>query len=52
MYFGPSAPAGLASNWIQTVPGRGFFLLWRLYAATEAPYAGKWRIGDVTRAEP
>lgn len=52
VYFGPRAPAGMASNWIQTVPGRGFFLLYRLYAPTEALYAGKWRIGDVTRVEP
>jgi hypothetical protein len=23
MYFGPTAPAGQESNWIETVPGRG-----------------------------
>ncbi|MBB2919540.1 DUF1254 domain-containing protein [Cupriavidus alkaliphilus] len=52
LYFGPRAPAGMASNWIQTVAGRGFFLLYRLYAPTEALYGGKWQLGDVTPAEP
>ncbi|SPA03162.1 conserved exported hypothetical protein [Cupriavidus taiwanensis] len=52
LYFGPAAPAGMASNWIQTVPGRGFFLLFRLYGPTEALYAGKWQLGDVAPAQP
>ncbi len=24
VYFGPKAPAGKQSNWVQTVPGRGW----------------------------
>jgi hypothetical protein len=27
MYFGPIAPAGQESNWTETVPGRGFYLM-------------------------
>jgi hypothetical protein len=52
VYFSPGEPAGMASNWIQTVPGRGFFLLYRLYAPTEALYAGAWQLGDVTQVAP
>ncbi|GAB3625865.1 DUF1254 domain-containing protein [Pandoraea terrae] len=48
LYFGPKAPEGMQSNWIKTVPGNGFFLLFRLYSPTEAFYTGKWQLGDVT----
>ncbi len=31
IYFGPEAPAGKENNWAQTVPGKGFWLILRLY---------------------
>jgi len=31
LYFGPTAPAGGDSNWIQTVSGKGFFVWFRAY---------------------
>ena len=34
LYFGPEAPAGQESNWIETVPGRGFYPMFRLYSPT------------------
>ena len=30
LYFGPKAPEGKESNWIQTVPGKGWFAILRL----------------------
>ena len=35
LYFGPTAPAGKRANWIQTVAGKGWFSLLRLYSPTE-----------------
>ena len=35
VYFGPTAPAGKESNWIQTMPGKGWFTILRLYGALE-----------------
>jgi hypothetical protein len=35
VYFGPKAPKGMESNWIQTVPERGWFVLLRLYSPLE-----------------
>jgi len=46
LYFGPTAPAGKEGNWIQTVPGKGWFSLLRLYSPTEAWYEGKWLPGE------
>jgi hypothetical protein len=51
LYFGPKAPAGKEANWIQTVPGKGWFCLLRLYSPTEAWYEGKWLPGEIELVE-
>jgi hypothetical protein len=43
IYFGPTAPAGKESNWIQTVPGKGWFTPLRLYGALEPWFDKTWR---------
>ncbi|REJ06070.1 DUF1254 domain-containing protein [Microbacterium bovistercoris] len=45
--FGPEEPAALATNWIQTVPGKGWFALLRLYGPLETWFDGSWKPGDV-----
>jgi len=47
LYFGPKAPAGMEANWIQTVPGKGWFSLLRLYSPTEAWFDKTWRPGEI-----
>jgi hypothetical protein len=47
LYFGPEAPAGREANWIQTVPGKGWFSLLRLYSPTEAWFDQTWRPGEI-----
>jgi hypothetical protein len=47
LYFGPKAPAGMGANWIQTVPGKGWFSLLRLYSPTEAWFDQTWRPGEI-----
>ena len=32
IYFGPTAPEGKADNWLQTVPGKGWWTILRLYS--------------------
>ena len=32
LYFGPKAPPGGESNWIETVPGKGFYPMVRFYS--------------------
>ena len=46
LYFGPEPPDGHEANWIQTVPGKGWFVLFRLYSPTEPFFDGSWRPGD------
>jgi len=47
LYFGPEAPEGLENNWIETVPGKGFFAILRLYSPTEPWFEKTWRPGDI-----
>ena len=51
LYFGPKAPAGKESNWIQTVPGKGWFTILRLYSPTEAWFDKTWQPGEIERLE-
>jgi hypothetical protein len=36
VYFGPTPPKGFEKNWIQTLPGKSWFVGFRFYAPTEA----------------
>ena len=47
LYFGPKAPAGKEENWIQTVSGKGWFLILRLYGPLEPWFDKTWRPGEV-----
>jgi hypothetical protein len=47
LYFGPELPEGApASNLLRTVPGKGWFTLFRLYSPTEPFFDKTWRPGD------
>ena len=47
VYFGPQAPSGKEKNWIQTAPGKGFFLILRLYGPLEPWFDKTWRPGAI-----
>ena len=49
LYFGPTAPAGLESNGVQTVPGKHGGRYFPLYAPTEAYFDKSWKLDDITR---
>jgi hypothetical protein len=48
VYFGPTQPAGVKrGNWIQTMPGKGWFLILRLYSPLEPFFAKTWRPSEI-----
>ncbi len=51
IYFGPKAPAGKESNWVQTTPGKGWFTILRLYGALEPWFDKTWRPGEIERVK-
>jgi hypothetical protein len=48
IYFGPTKPADAkAGNWIQTVPGKGWFTILRLYSPKESFFTKEWRQSEI-----
>lgn len=47
IYFGPDVPTGKESNWIQTVPGKGWTTILRLYGPLEPWFDKTWRPGEI-----
>jgi len=46
VYFGPKAPEGQEANWVQTIPGKGFNVLLRLYGPLDPWFDKTWMPGD------
>jgi hypothetical protein len=46
VYFGPKAPTGKENNWVQTIPGKGWNVLLRLYGPLEPWFDKTWRPGE------
>jgi hypothetical protein len=47
IYFGPQAPAGKEANWIATVPGKGWFGIFRLYGPLDPWFDRTWRLAEI-----
>jgi hypothetical protein len=47
LYFGPKAPAGHEGEWIKTIPGKGWFVYFRIYAPEQSAFDGAWEPGDL-----
>jgi hypothetical protein len=51
LYLGPKAPEGRKTNWLATVPGKGYFAIIRLYGPTEAVISKSWKPGDIVKTK-
>jgi hypothetical protein len=48
VYFGPTKPGDAKEgNWIQTMPGKGWFTILRLYSPTEPFFTKEWRPSEI-----
>lgn len=48
VYFGPKQPDGVKrGNWIQTLPGKGWFTILRLYSPLEPFFTKEWRPSEI-----
>jgi hypothetical protein len=47
VYFGPKAPKGKESNWLETIPGKSWFPCLRLYGPLEPWFDKTWRPGEI-----
>jgi hypothetical protein len=48
LHFAPTQPNGVArGNWIQTMPGKGWFTILRLYSPLEPFFSRTWRPSEI-----
>jgi hypothetical protein len=47
IFFGPKAPAGKESNWVPTIAGRGFEVLFRFYGPEKPLFEKTWVLPDI-----
>ena len=43
---------GAVKTWLATIPGKGFFVILRLYGPTKAFYDQAWKPDDVEKYSP
>lgn len=46
LHFGPLPPTADRHRWIQTIPGKQWFVYFRIYGPQDAAFNGDWRPGD------
>jgi hypothetical protein len=46
LYFGPAAPSGTESNWVETAPGKSWFPIFRLYGPLQSWFDQTWRLNE------
>ena len=46
LFFGPNSPTGKEGQWIQTIPGKGWFVYFRIYGPDQPAFNGSWKPGD------
>lgn len=51
VYFAPEAPEGQEGNWLQTVPGKSWFTILRMYGPLEPWINQSWRPGEIELVE-
>ncbi len=42
----------MANNWLQTIPGKGYFVILRLYNPLQPFFAKTWRPGEIEPNAP
>jgi hypothetical protein len=47
VWFGPTSPEGKENNWIQTIPGKGWYTVLRIYNPLEAWFEKRWKPGEI-----
>ena len=47
VYFAPQAPEGKAANWLQTVPGKSWFAILRMYGPLQPWIDKSWRPSEI-----
>ena len=47
IYFSPKPPKGFENNWLETIPGKGWFVALRMYGPLQPWIDKTWRPGEI-----
>ena len=47
LYFAPTPPLGRESNWVETIPGKAWFPVVRIYGPLQPWFDQTWRLNDI-----
>lgn len=47
LYFGPETPIGKENHWVKTIPGKGWFVYFRIYGPQAPVFDGTWKLNDI-----
>jgi hypothetical protein len=50
-WFGPDSPPGKEFNWVMTIPGKNWNLIFRLYGLAESWKGTSWKPGNIIQLE-
>ena len=50
VYFSSAQPAG-AANWVQTIPGKSWFTIFRLYGPLKPWFDKTWKLPDIEKVQ-
>jgi hypothetical protein len=48
VYFSPNSPKGFENNWLQTIPGKSWFVILRVYGPLKPWIEKSWIPGEIT----
>jgi hypothetical protein len=51
IFVSPKAPKGWENNWVQSVPGKGWFPAFRFHSPTQAYFDKSWKLADIVKIE-
>jgi len=51
IFFAPEAPEGYENNWVETIPGKSWFVILRMYSPLKPWINQTWRPGEVELVE-
>jgi len=51
IFVGPEPPEGKENNWLQTVPGKGWNIIFRLYGPLQPWFDKSWKLSDLEKVE-
>jgi hypothetical protein len=51
LYFGPTAPSGKENQWVKTIPGKGWFVYFRIYGPEAPAFNGAWKLNNIVEVK-